>query len=119
MKNSIIYFVIISFLFQSCYTYKAIDLKETPLIVGKTYKIRQDMKFTKAALKTVNDSTVTFMIKNHEVNVPISKIKEIQAKQFSTLKTIALVLSVGLVTVIAIGATEISDFGFGEFTIPN
>ncbi|TRW97144.1 hypothetical protein [Flavobacterium gawalongense] len=119
MKNSIVYFVIISFLFQSCYTYKAIDLKETPLIVGKNYKIRQDMKFTKAQLMTANDSTVTFMINNHEVNVPISKIKEIQAKEFSTLKTVGLILSIGLVAVIAVGAIVMSDFGFGEFTIPN
>ncbi|MFV8326361.1 hypothetical protein [Flavobacterium sp. ZS1P14] len=118
MKNSIIYFVIISFLFQSCYTYKAIDLKETPLIVGKNYKIRQDTKFIKAALKTANDNTVTFMINNHEVTVPIFKIKEIQAKKFSTLKTIGL-MSSGLVSVIVIGAIEMSDFDFGEFSIPN
>jgi hypothetical protein len=118
MKNSIIFFIIISLLFQSCYTYKAIDWKETPLIIGKNYKIRQDTKFTRAKLKTANDSTVTFMINNHEVNVPIAKIKEIQAKKFSPLKT-AGVVSIGLAGVIVIGAIEMSGFGFGEFTIPN
>jgi len=118
MKNSIIFFVIISFLFQSCYTYKAIDLKETQLIVGKNYKIRQDKKFTKAELKAVSDSTITFVIKNHEINVPATQIKEIKVQKFSTLKTVGLILSAGLVAVVIIGAIEMSDFELGGFTFP-
>jgi hypothetical protein len=118
MKNSIICFVIISFLFQSCYTYKAIDLKETQLIVGKNYQIRQNTKFTKAELKAANDSTITFVIKNHEVNVPTAKIKEIKVQKFSTLKTIGFILSVGVVAVVIIGAIEMSDFELGGFTFP-
>jgi hypothetical protein len=111
IKNSILYLVIISFLFQSCYSYRAIDLKETPLIVGKNYKIRQDTKFTKAKLNTANDSIIAFVINDHNVNVPISKIKEIKAREFSTLKTAGLVLSIGLVAVVIIGAAAMSDFG--------
>ena len=118
MKNSIIYFIIISFLFQSCYTYKAIDLKETQLVVGENYKIRQDTKFTKAELKSANDSITTFVIKNHPVNIPTSQLKEIKVQKFSTLKTIGLILSLGLVAVTVYGDIEMSDFGFGDFTFP-
>jgi putative cell wall-binding protein len=123
IKNSIIYLVIISFSFQSCYTYRTIDLKETPLIAGKNYKIKQDTKFTKAKLNTTNDSIITFMVNNHEVNVPVSKIKEIKAREFSTLKTAGLVLSLGLVAIVIIGAAAMDDFDLGfnfvEPTTPN
>jgi hypothetical protein len=117
IKNSILYLVIISFSFQSCYTYRAIDLKETPLVVGKNYKIRQDTKFTKAKLNTTNDSIITFVINGQDVNVPISKIKEIKAREFSTLKTTGLVLSLGLVAIVIIGAAAMSDFD-SHFDIP-
>ena len=38
MKNRIVYLLIVSFLLQSCYTYKDVDLKKTQLIVVKITK---------------------------------------------------------------------------------
>jgi len=119
MKTSVIYLIIISFLFQSCYTYRVIDLKDRPLVVGKNYKIRQDTKFVKSKLEIVNDSTIKVMEGNTQKDISISKIKEIKESKFSTLKTVGLLLGVGLVGVVIYGAIEMSNWDFGEnFTIP-
>jgi len=112
MKTSIIYFIVISFLFQSCYTYRAIDLQDTPLVVGKNYKIRQGTLFTKSKLLLVNDSTLTVKQGKVSEDISISKIKEIKESKFSTLKTIGLVLGIGLVAVGIVGVIEMNDFGF-------
>lgn len=119
MKTSIIYLIVISFLFQSCFTYRAIDLKETPLVVGKNYKIRQDTKFEISNLQVVNDSVIIVMEDTHYKNIPISKIKEIKEGKFSALKTVGLVLGIGLVVIVVAGIIEMSDFNIGnDFTIP-
>lgn len=112
MKTSILYLIAISFLFHSCYTYRAIDLKDTPLVVGKNYKIRQDTKFVKSKLELVNDSTITVKEGNIHNNITISKIKEIKESKFSTLKTVGLVLGVGLVVVGIIGAAAVSNMSY-------
>ena len=119
MKTSIIYLLAISFLFQSCYTYRAIDLKDTSLVIGKNYKIRQDTKFVKSKLELVNDSTIMVMEGNIQKDIPISKIKEIKESKFSTLKTVGLVSGIGLVGVVIVGAIVMNDFNLGgDFTIP-
>lgn len=97
MKTSIIYLIIISILFQNCYTYSTIDLKDTMLVVGKNYKIRQDTKFVKSKLEHVNDSSITVKNGNSHSDISISKIKEIKQFEFSALKTVGLVLGIGLV----------------------
>lgn len=97
MKTSIIYLIIISILFQNCYTYSTIDLKDTLLVVGKNYKIRQDAKFVKSKLEHVNDSSITVKNGNSHSDISISKIKEIKQFEFSALKTVGLVLGIGLV----------------------
>lgn len=119
MKNNIIYFVIISFLFQSCYTYKTIDLKEAPLIVGKKYKIRQESKFIKVELKSANDTIAAFSDNNQAINIPITEFQEIQEKKISPLKTIGLVLTIGVAAVLVIGTIAMNDYDFEGFTIPN
>lgn len=119
MKTSIIYFIIISFLFQSCYTYRTIDLKDSSLVVGKNYKIRQDAKFVNSKLEQVIDSTITVMNDNIPKEIPISEIKEIKEGKFSTLKTVGLVLGIGLVVLGVVGAMAMSDFDLGgDFIMP-
>lgn len=112
MKTSIIYLIVISFLFQSCYTYRTIDLKDTSLVVGKHYKIRQDTKFVKSKLNAVNDSTITVLEDYTYKSISIAKIKEIQEGKISTLKTVGLILGVGLVVVGIIGVIEVNNMSY-------
>ena len=112
MKTSILYLILISFLFQSCYTYRTIDLKDSSLVVGKNYKIRQDTKFVKSKLELVNDSTLTVKEGNLHNEISISKIKEIKESKFSTLKTVGLVLGIGLVVLGVVGAVAVNNMTY-------
>ncbi len=118
MKTLIIYLIVISLLLQSCYTYKAIDLNDTELVVGKNYKIRQDTKFVKSKLVIVNDSTITVLVGNTRKNIQIYKIKEIELSEFSTLKTVGLVLGIAVVAVGIAGAIVVSAWNNTSFDIP-
>ncbi len=117
MKTSILYLILISFLFQSCYTYRTIDSKDSSLVVGKNYKIRQDAKLVKSKLELVNDSTITVKVGDIHYDIPISKIKEIEESKFSALKTVGLVLGIGLVVIGVVGAIELSNFDMGGASI--
>jgi len=103
MKNTIVYLLVFSFLLQSCHTYKAIDLKETQLVEGKNYQIKQDTKFIKVKLEKVSDSTLTVLEGNTHKDITVSKIKEIKVKEFSTWKTVGLLVGLTLTTAVIIG----------------
>lgn len=96
MKNTILYLLVVSFMLQSCYTYKAVSIKETPLIVGKNYKIREVDKFVKSKLQSANDSVITVMEGNVQKNIYTANIKEIKVQKFSTLKTVGLTVGITL-----------------------
>jgi hypothetical protein len=87
-------------------------LKDTALVVGKNYKIRQDAKFVKSKLELVNDSIITVKEGNIHNNITISKIEEIKESKFSTLKTAGLVLGVGLAVLGIIGAIALNNMSF-------
>lgn len=118
MKTTILSLITISFLFQSCYTYRAIDLKDTTLFINRNYKIKQADQSEKVKLLLVNDSSLIVLKNNTQKTIQVSKIKEIKEEKFSTLKTIGLVASLSLVTIVIIGAAVMSDFTIGDFTIP-
>lgn len=113
MKNTILYLLVVSFLLQSCYTYKATSIKETPLLVGKNYKIRQDDKFVKSKLKTVTDSVITVMEGKVEKDIYVNKIKEIKVQKFSVLKTVGLTLGIIAVVGGTLAAISLSNWEFG------
>lgn len=106
MKSTIIYLLVFSFFFQSCTSYKDIELKETKLVVGKKYKIKQDANFVKVKLEKVNDSTLTVLEGNVKKNIAVSDIKEIKVRKVSAVKTVFLSVGIlaGAVLVIAVAA---------------
>lgn len=59
MKKIIVFLIAISFLFQSCYSYKSINPTTAYLKNGRIYKIKQQTGFEKVKLKSFTDSTMT------------------------------------------------------------
>ena len=112
MKNTIIYLLVISFMLQSCYSYKAISLNETPLIVGKDYKIKQEDKFVKAKLKIANDSVITVVEGKVEKDIYVANIKEIKVQKFSVLNTVVLTVGLTLSLLVIAGAAVAASGGF-------
>jgi hypothetical protein len=101
MKKVLSFIIGLSFLLQSCYSYKKIDLKTTSLKPNKVYKINQGKTKYKGRLIGSNDSIITVKQGKVEKQIPIESISIIKKRKFSTTKTVLLPIS------IVIGATAI------------
>ena len=112
MKNTILYLLIVSFMLQSCYTYKAVSIKETPLIVGQNYKIREVDRFVKSKLQSANDSVITVTEGKVVKDIYTANIKEIKVQKFSTLKTAGLTVGITLSLLVLAGAAVAASGGF-------
>jgi sulfate adenylyltransferase subunit 1 (EFTu-like GTPase family) len=97
MKRSIIYVLLTSVLLQSCYSYKTINLKDTPLVAGEKYKIKQEGKFIKTSLIATNDSVANFKSAKEVNQISIDKISEIKIRKISKIRTLILTMSIIIV----------------------
>jgi Pyruvate/2-oxoacid:ferredoxin oxidoreductase gamma subunit len=97
MKNPIIYLLVISFLLHSCYTYKAVDLKSTYLIVGEQIKITQEDKTEIGNFVALNDSLLYVSVDKTKKDISISNIKKIEKQQPTMTTMIGLGLLVGAI----------------------
>ena len=90
MKNTI-YFLSILLLFQSCYSYKAFDLKEYETVKPKKVKIelKDSKKFKGKIIKIERD---TIILKNYisTKKISIPSITVVKKRKFSWLKTYLL-----------------------------
>ncbi len=111
IKKTIIYILLISFLLQSCFSYKSIDIN-SQLPVERKYKIKQSNKYENVRIISTTDSTITVSNNKKTINIIAKKdIKVIKKRHFSVLKTALLpvvVSAVGVVGIIVIGKP---DFG--------
>ncbi|MDI1316745.1 hypothetical protein [Flavobacterium sp.] len=96
----------ITFLLQSCYSYKKVNINPKTMVIGQTYKIVRNNKTTKAVY-TQNADSVIFVLKNgYEERIPIKNITSAKEKKFSLVKTVLLVP----VTLIAISGLFILTY---------
>ncbi len=91
-------------LFQSCFSYKAMDNDPSKMETGKTYKIERNHKYTKVVFHNIKDSTILVSEDFKEQQIPIKDITNIEKRKFSIVKTVALPLSIvaGLVGLFAL-----------------
>ena len=94
MNKRFISIIALSFLIQSCYSYKSIDLKKTSLAVGKKYKIQQNNKFIKVELIGLNYSIANFKTKDDEKQINLSELQKLKERKFSVTKTVLLPISI-------------------------
>ncbi len=89
---------------QSCFSYKAMDNDPTKMETGKTYKIKQNHKYSKVVFHNVKDNTILVSEDFEEKQIPINDITDIKKRKFSIVKTVALPLSIiaGLVGLFAL-----------------
>lgn len=110
MKNTMIILIAISFLLQSCYSYKLIDVQKTPLIAEKKYKIIQSSKYENVRLLSSTDSTIVVSnLKNVQNTISIKDIKIIKKRKFSVAKTSVLVITSllgGAIIIVADGLSK-------------
>lgn len=87
MKKTIACFLLITFLFQSCYTYKTVTTAQ--LLPKKNYvvKIKKGTIFN-AEFKEIYKDSLTLLINNNTVKIPITEIEEIKREKASALKLV-------------------------------
>lgn len=106
MQKSILYIVLLSFLLQSCFSYKTVD-KNSEFVMGKKYNIKQANKYEKVRLLSSTDSTITVNnAKKTENTIAKNDIKKIKKRHFSIIKTALLPVGIavgGVVIIVAFG----------------
>ena len=104
--RKIIAFISISLLFQSCFSYKAVENNVSQYEVGKHYKIQHDNKTKKVTIVNKTDSLLVVNHKFQEEAIGINSIERVQKRKFSYLKTLILPL-VTFALLIGILATSV------------
>ena len=113
MKNSIVLSALL-ILFQSCYTYKALEPTTGDFVVGQKYEIRiADREMHKVLVNQVTDSTIVVKQNKSEITIQKSLITESRLREFSTGKTIVAGTLGVLLTILTIGAISWSSGGYG------
>lgn len=105
MRKSVV-LIVISVLFQSCFSYKAVENKSSEYQVGKFYKIKQKEEYEKVKIISTNDSILVVNHNFEEKEVAIKTITKVKKRKFSYFKTLILP-PVTFIAIIAIAASSI------------
>jgi hypothetical protein len=104
-------------LFQSCYSYKELELRHEGLELGERYKLNHTAygRLKKGKIIQMSDTTITYKLNNGRIDeLRMEEIKQIKKGKFSLGKTIALPVSI---TGVVLGASWLawnsSSFSFG------
>jgi hypothetical protein len=108
MKTYLIYILLLSFLLQSCYTYKPIYVSKENLVKGKKYKIRTNDKMVNVTFLSSNDTVGNFKIAKEEKQIVLSEIKQISVRTFSSDKTAILIVPFAILLVVYILLKDLS-----------
>lgn len=92
IRNYLVLALIGLLFLQSCKTYQKIDVKTTPLVNGKSYKIVIDDELEEVQLIAVKDSTASFNFHKTELQIPLKDIIQIRERKFSTSATVFTVI---------------------------
>ena len=117
--KKIAFFFLLCLLFDSCFSYKKIDLDRVVFNKKDLLKIttlNNDME--KGRFHSGNDSLVTFISRNGKLRpLSLREIKEVKKRKFSLVKTIVLPTIIGVITII-VGKEALSNggLGLGEFS---
>lgn len=110
MKNTI-YFLAILILFQSCYAYKAFDLKNHETIKPKKVKIElKNSSKVKGNITKINNDKIVLKKINETVEISITDIEKIKGRKFSYLKTIGLTYGIALTALIILLGVLLNGF---------
>ena len=86
--KKIIFFLAIGILFQSCFSYKAVENNSSQYEIGKTYKLKQGKKSEKVKIISKTDSTIVVNHKFEEKEISFQAISKVEKRKFSIVKTV-------------------------------
>ena len=105
----------VAILFQSCYSYKAIDNIPSQYEIGKTYKVKQGKKSEKVKIISKTDSTLIVKHKFEEKLVSLNSISKAEKRKFSIVKTVLFPpLTLAVLIGILASAVKVSSGGISS-----
>ena len=111
--KKIILFLTIAILFQSCYSYKAIENNPSQLEIGKHYKIEQNRKSIALKVLSKTDSTILYKSFFKQRDISTEEITSIKKRKFSLLKTV-IYIPVSTLFILSMLSSG-KDFPYFEF----
>lgn len=82
--------LVISIVFQSCFSYKAVENNSSQYDIGKHYKIQQGNKTKKVIIVSKTDSLLVINHKFKEEEINVNEIASVKKRKFSYFKTLIL-----------------------------
>ena len=92
--KKIILFLAIGILFQSCYSYKAVENNSSQYEIGKKYRVKQGNKDYIIRITSKTDSTLVVWSKFETKTLATDKIQKVEKRKFSIVKTVLLPISI-------------------------
>lgn len=92
--KKIILFLAIVILFQSCYSYKAVENNSSQYEIGKSYRVKQGNKDDIIRITSKTDTTLVVWSKFETKTIKIDEISKVERKKFSIVKTVLLPVSI-------------------------
>ena len=86
--------ILAGILFQSCFSYKAVENNCSQYEVGKSYRIKQGKKEDIITITSKTDSTLAVWSKFETKTIAIDKITKTERRKFSVVKTALLPVSI-------------------------
>lgn len=99
----------IAFLFQSCYSYKSVEVNPKTMVIGQEYKIERNHKTSKIVYTQNADSAIYVLKNGNEERIALKDISSARQKKFSLAKTLLWIP----ITLIAI--TTLFIYGTGDY----
>ena len=90
MKNfSLLLLLLLSILFQSCYSYKTVDYNKIAIEKKQKFEVKGVKgKYIKGRLVSKNEQTMTLETKVGQQTIAVEEIYDVKVRKFSFLKTL-------------------------------
>ena len=102
--KKLIFLLSISILFQSCFSYKAIDYNNIETDKKQKLEVLMLNKTSvKGQLVSKNDKTMILETKDGQGTIPLEEIYDVKVRNFSFLKSAGLTVLIPIATYLALG----------------
>ena len=94
IMRKLLLFFLAGILFQSCFSYKAVENTSSQYEIGKSYRVKQGKKDDIINITSKTDTTLVVWSKFETKTIAIDKITKTERRKFSIVKTALLPVSI-------------------------
>ncbi|MDB4010205.1 hypothetical protein N9484_04155 [Polaribacter sp.] len=112
MKNFSLLLLLLSILFQSCYSYKTVDYNKIAIEKKQKFEVKGVKgKYIKGRLVSKNEQTMTLETKVGQQTIAVEEIYDVKVRKFSFLKSAGVIVGSYVTVAIVALASVVLMFG--------